>query len=99
MATDCYLLFGNYFCLSHIDRLLFIVRIIMFSEEQYKYLIYCTRYPATIHVCLILSFVPTHKNINTLLTSQDLKENDIQVEPLEGSEASLLRPKPLFLVL
>jgi len=54
---------------------------------------YCNRYTATIHMCLILSFVPTHKNINTVLTSQDLTENDIQVEPLEGSEASLLRPK------
>jgi hypothetical protein len=27
------------------------------------------------------------------MTSQDLTEKDIQVEPLKGSEASLLRPK------
>jgi len=27
------------------------------------------------------------------MTSQDRTENNIQVEPFEGSEASLLRPK------
>ena len=43
-------------------------------------------------MCLILYFVPTHKNINTM-TSQDRTENNIQVEQFEGSEASLLRPK------
>jgi hypothetical protein len=30
-------------------------------------------------MCLILSFVPTNKNINTVLTSQDLTEKDIQI--------------------